>query len=143
MQKINTLYIRSKIDKLIVFVLFFLVSSYSYADAICKDGWKSKSEGSGTCSWHGGIAAAYIAAQRDIYVRHNIGSATVGLYPEQLDQAVVVPAVDDVRTSQNAAGDDADDNADGETSNARRRWCWWSLWGCLAYGLASDQVKFG
>ena len=66
-------------------------------------------------SWHGKIAAAYIAAQRDIYVRHNIGSATVGLYPEQLDQAVVVPAVDDVRTSQNAAGDDADDNADGET----------------------------
>ncbi|MDP7305700.1 MAG: hypothetical protein QGG09_21485, partial [Pirellulaceae bacterium] len=65
-------------------------------------------------SWHGRIAAAYIAAQWDIYVRHNIGSATVGLYPEQLDQAVVVPAADDVRTSRNAAGDDADDNADGE-----------------------------
>ena len=56
MQKINTSYIRSKIDKLIAFALFFLVSSYSYADAICKDGWKSKSEGSGTCSWHGGVA---------------------------------------------------------------------------------------
>ncbi len=64
--------------------------------------------------WHGRIAAAYIAAQRDIYVRHNIGSATVALYPEQLDQAVFVRAVDDVQTSQNAAGDDADDNADGE-----------------------------
>ncbi len=65
-------------------------------------------------SWHGRTAAAYIAAQRDIYVRHNIGSATVGLYPEQLDQAVFVRAVDDVQTSQNAAGDDAGDNADGE-----------------------------
>ncbi len=66
-------------------------------------------------SWHGRIAAAYIATQRDIYVRHNIGGATVGLYPEQFDQAVVVRAVVDVQTSQNAAGDDADDNADGET----------------------------
>ena len=55
MQKTNTSYIRSKIDKLIAFVLFFLVSSYSYADAICMDGWWSKSEGSGTCSWHGGV----------------------------------------------------------------------------------------
>lgn len=36
------------------FVLLF--SSTSYADAICRDGWKSKSEGSGTCSWHGGVA---------------------------------------------------------------------------------------
>jgi hypothetical protein len=35
------------------FVLLF--SSISYADAICRDGWWSKSEGSGTCSWHGGV----------------------------------------------------------------------------------------
>ena len=55
MQKTNTSYIRSKIDKLIAFGLFFLVSSYSYADAICMDGWWSKSKGSGTCSWHGGV----------------------------------------------------------------------------------------
>jgi|TARA_B110000305_G_scaffold211358_1_gene245695 hypothetical protein len=27
------------------------------ADAICKDGWKSTSEGSGTCSWHGGVCS--------------------------------------------------------------------------------------
>lgn len=26
------------------------------ADAICRDGWRSYSEGSGTCSWHGGVA---------------------------------------------------------------------------------------
>ena len=25
------------------------------ADAICNDGWISDSEGSGTCSWHGGV----------------------------------------------------------------------------------------
>ena len=56
MQKINTSYIRSKICKLITFGLFFLISSYSYADAICRDGWKSKSTGSGTCSHHGGVA---------------------------------------------------------------------------------------
>ena len=36
------------------FVLLF--SSISYADAICRDGWKSKSSGQGTCSWHGGVA---------------------------------------------------------------------------------------
>ncbi len=29
--------------------------SASYADAICNDGWRSKSSGSGTCSWHGGV----------------------------------------------------------------------------------------
>ncbi len=52
-------------------------------------------------SWHGRIAAAYIAAQRDIYVRHNIGSATVGLYPEQLDQAMFVPADDHIQRTQN------------------------------------------
>ena len=28
---------------------------FSYADAICNDGWISKSSGSGTCSWHGGV----------------------------------------------------------------------------------------
>ena len=55
MQKTNTSYIRSKIDKLIAFGLLVLVSSYSYADAICMDGWWSKSKGSGTCSWHGGV----------------------------------------------------------------------------------------
>ena len=46
----------SNINKLITFGLFFLFSLHSYADAICKDGWKSKSEGSGTCSHHGGVA---------------------------------------------------------------------------------------
>ena len=27
----------------------------SYANAICMDGWRSYSSGSGTCSWHGGV----------------------------------------------------------------------------------------
>jgi len=45
----------SKYLKIIPFfcLLFFYVQAK--ADAICKDGWKSTSEGSGTCSWHGGV----------------------------------------------------------------------------------------
>ena len=42
-------------NKTILFLSFFLISQVN-ADAICKDGWKSKSEGSGTCSHHGGVA---------------------------------------------------------------------------------------
>ena len=45
----------SSVSALIKFAIIFLVSSYSYADAICRDGWISKSSGSGTCSWHGGV----------------------------------------------------------------------------------------
>jgi hypothetical protein len=45
--------------KLRILLLFVLLTlgfiNTSYADAICKDGWKSKSNGSGTCSWHGGV----------------------------------------------------------------------------------------
>ena len=40
---------------LLLFISFSLVSANSYADAICNDCWRSTSEGSGTCSWHGGI----------------------------------------------------------------------------------------
>ena len=43
----------------IISILFLLISlgfvSDSYSNAICKDGWKSNSTGSGTCSWHGGV----------------------------------------------------------------------------------------
>jgi hypothetical protein len=43
--------------KLLLLLLLSLgLIGISYADAICRDGWKSKSEGSGTCSWHGGVA---------------------------------------------------------------------------------------
>jgi len=35
---------------------FTIISLHSNADAICKDGWRSRSEGSGTCSHHGGVA---------------------------------------------------------------------------------------
>ena len=41
--------------KLHLLFLLFLLSSNSYADALCNDGWISKSSGSGTCSWHGGV----------------------------------------------------------------------------------------
>jgi len=42
--------------KLLLFLLISLgfVGS-SYADAICMDGWRSYSSGSGTCSHHGGV----------------------------------------------------------------------------------------
>ena len=40
---------------LLLFISISLVSANSYADAICGDCWRSTSEGSGTCSWHGGI----------------------------------------------------------------------------------------
>ena len=41
--------------KLLLLSLLFLLSVNSYAGAICNDGWISKSSGSGTCSWHGGV----------------------------------------------------------------------------------------
>ena len=43
--------------KISLFLILLLVGFIgpSHADAICKDGWKSKSNGSGTCSWHGGV----------------------------------------------------------------------------------------
>ena len=41
-------------------LLLFLLLSFGFmgsanADAVCNDGWISESEGSGTCSWHGGV----------------------------------------------------------------------------------------
>lgn len=41
--------------RLITIATVVVSSNLSNADAICSDGWKSKSEGSGTCSWHGGV----------------------------------------------------------------------------------------
>ena len=38
----------------VLFISFGFIG-YSYAGAICNDGWISKSSGSGTCSWHGGV----------------------------------------------------------------------------------------
>ena len=38
----------------VLFISFGFIS-YSYAGAICWDGWISKSSGSGTCSSHGGV----------------------------------------------------------------------------------------
>ena len=39
---------------LLLLISFGLIGA-SYADAVCKDGWISKSSGSGTCSSHGGV----------------------------------------------------------------------------------------
>jgi hypothetical protein len=36
--------------------LLLLLASSAYGGSICNDGWVSPSEGSGTCSYHGGIA---------------------------------------------------------------------------------------
>lgn len=37
-------------------ILIFLISACKKGKgAICNDGWRSHSTGSGTCSWHGGI----------------------------------------------------------------------------------------
>jgi hypothetical protein len=38
----------------IVFAVFFY-SCKKGKGAICNDGWRSHSTGSGTCSWHGGV----------------------------------------------------------------------------------------
>ena len=44
--------------------------------------------------WHGRIAAAYVAGQRNIFVRHKTGGSTVGLYPGQLHHAAFIPCSD-------------------------------------------------
>jgi len=36
--------------------LLLLLTSHAYGGSICNDGWVSPSEGSGACSYHGGIA---------------------------------------------------------------------------------------
>ena len=41
--------------KLLLLSLILILSNKSFGDAICNDGWVSKSSGSGTCSWHGGV----------------------------------------------------------------------------------------
>jgi hypothetical protein len=38
-----------------IVILWIFTSNMTNADAICNDGWRSTSEGSGTCSWHGGV----------------------------------------------------------------------------------------
>jgi hypothetical protein len=40
---------------LLLLLLTFGFIGSSYADAICRDGTRSFSSGSGTCSWHGGV----------------------------------------------------------------------------------------
>ncbi len=47
--------IRRVTATLSILLLLISVSSNAYADAICKDGSRSESSGSGTCSWHGGV----------------------------------------------------------------------------------------
>jgi hypothetical protein len=40
----------------LVFVFLFLATACRKGKgAICNDGWRSHSTGSGTCSWHGGV----------------------------------------------------------------------------------------
>ena len=43
-----------KLLLLLLLSLGFIGSAY--ADAVCRDGWLSESEGSGTCSWHKGVS---------------------------------------------------------------------------------------
>ena len=43
-------------SRLFVILVYFLFPGFAAADAVCKDGWISKSSGSGTCSWHGGVS---------------------------------------------------------------------------------------
>ncbi len=38
--------------------ILLLLTSHAYGGSICNDGWVSPSEGSGTCSYHGGIASS-------------------------------------------------------------------------------------
>lgn len=38
---------------------YYEVSRYTYSGTICRDGWKSHSRGSGTCSHHGGIKSYF------------------------------------------------------------------------------------
>jgi len=38
-------------------ILLLLLTSSAYGGSICNDGWVSPSEGSGACSYHGGISA--------------------------------------------------------------------------------------
>ncbi|MBT7322911.1 MAG: hypothetical protein HN857_03005 [Gammaproteobacteria bacterium] len=45
--------------KKLLFLLLTIYSGFSFSDAVCNDGWQSTSEGSGTCSWHGGVAMWY------------------------------------------------------------------------------------
>jgi len=45
--------------KTLLLLIFLISSSSVLADAVCRDGWKSSSEGSGTCSWHGGVSQWY------------------------------------------------------------------------------------
>lgn len=47
--------IRRVTTTLSILLLLISFSNNAYADAVCKDGWKSKSSGSGTCAWHGGV----------------------------------------------------------------------------------------
>ena len=54
------------VNKAILFSSFFLISQVN-ADAICNDGWKSKSEGSGTCSHHGGVAKWLPDGSNDLF----------------------------------------------------------------------------
>ena len=45
-----------KVNKLLLLLILSLgFIGSSHADALCNDGWISKSSGSGTCSWHGGV----------------------------------------------------------------------------------------
>jgi hypothetical protein len=40
---------------LLLFISICIISTNSFADAICNDCWRSTSEGQGTCSWHKGV----------------------------------------------------------------------------------------
>jgi hypothetical protein len=48
-----------KLKGIVMLTLFFLFLVFTSCKkgkgAICNDGWRSHSTGSGTCSWHGGI----------------------------------------------------------------------------------------
>lgn len=40
---------------IITFIFILFTACKQGKGAICRDGWRSHSTGSGTCSWHGGV----------------------------------------------------------------------------------------
>ena len=51
----STIQNNHSMKKLLLLLLLSLgFMGSAYADAVCRDGWASASEGSGTCSWHKG-----------------------------------------------------------------------------------------
>lgn len=58
---------------LFAFIYFLVAACKKGQGAICRDGWRSHSTGSGTCSWHGGVD--YYLDPDEIAIGKTIGLA--------------------------------------------------------------------